>query len=203
MKEEMIGVLTDDKSNGYEEMAEQFIARRNHTIGVANVRSWSRTLAPGSSILDLGCGNGIPISKVLIEEGFDVWGIDASEKMICAFRSEFPGMHAECCAVEDSELYQHEFDGVIAWGLIFLLAPEMQRHVIHKMAKSLKPQGKFLFTAPEQEHMWIDVLTRRKSFSLGRHSYLQLLAENGLALDGEQTDEGDNHYYLSSKIEAV
>jgi len=196
----MIGVSTDDKSNGYEEMAEQFMARRNRTIGVASVRSWSRTLARGSSILDLGCGNGIPISKVLIEDGFDVWGIDASQKMIHAFRTEFPNMHAECCAVEDSDMYQREFDAVLAWGLIFLLAPELQRHVIHQVAKSLKPQGKFLFTAPEQAHMWIDVLTRRKSFSLGRDRYLQLLTENGLALDGEQTDEGDNHYYLSSKM---
>jgi 2-polyprenyl-3-methyl-5-hydroxy-6-metoxy-1,4-benzoquinol methylase len=198
----MASVSTNDKSNGYEEMeemAEHFMASRNPNIGVANIRSWSRARSTGSSVLDLGCGNGIPISKVLIEEGLDVYGVDASEKMICAFCSEFPHAHAVCAAVEDSDLYQREFDAVLAWGLFFLLAPELQRHVMRKVAKALKPQGKFLFTAPTQVLTWKDALTGRESFSLGRDGYLQLLKENGLVLNGEQTDEGDNHYYLSSK----
>jgi hypothetical protein len=56
-----------DKSNGYEEAAESFMSTRNPHVGVATVREWSQTLAPSSSILDLGCGHGMPISQVLIE----------------------------------------------------------------------------------------------------------------------------------------
>jgi 2-polyprenyl-3-methyl-5-hydroxy-6-metoxy-1,4-benzoquinol methylase len=109
--------LLPDKSNGYEEFAEDFMrAARNHRIGPSNVREWSRSLPRGSSILDLGCGSGVPISQVLIEEGFSVYGVDASQKMIRAFRKRFPTAHAECAAVEDSAFFNRMFDGVIAWA---------------------------------------------------------------------------------------
>jgi 2-polyprenyl-3-methyl-5-hydroxy-6-metoxy-1,4-benzoquinol methylase len=69
---------------------------RNPRIGAATVREWSKALPRGSSILDLGCGHGVPISQVLIDDGFSLYGVDASAKMIAAFRGRFP--HAEATA---------------------------------------------------------------------------------------------------------
>ena len=66
----------------YEEAADSFMSTRNPHIGVATVRKWSQTFAASSSILDLGCGHGMAISQVLVEEGFTVYGIDASTKLI-------------------------------------------------------------------------------------------------------------------------
>jgi hypothetical protein len=43
----------------------------------------------------------------------------------------FPNALAECSAVEDSEFFQRKFDGVVAWGLLFLLPPGIQSVVIH------------------------------------------------------------------------
>ena len=97
-----MSTIPRDKSNGYEKAAEHFMSARNVGIGGSTVREWSRTLAPGSSVLDLGCGHGVPISQVLVEEGFDVYGVDGSAKLIQAFRERFPFAHAECEAVEDS-----------------------------------------------------------------------------------------------------
>jgi 2-polyprenyl-3-methyl-5-hydroxy-6-metoxy-1,4-benzoquinol methylase len=188
-----------DKSNGYEEIAEHFMRARNPRIGPSNVRKWCRTLAPGSSILDLGCGNGVPISQVLVEEGLDIYGVDASAKMVEVFRERFPSAHAQCCAVEDSDFFGLTFDGVIAWGLMFLLSPDIQPLVIHKVANVLNRNGKFLFTTPEQAIIWNDSLTRRESISLGAERYRQLLRAAGFVLVGEESDEGDNHYYLASK----
>jgi 2-polyprenyl-3-methyl-5-hydroxy-6-metoxy-1,4-benzoquinol methylase len=188
-----------DKSNGYEEIAEHFMRARNPRIGPSNVREWCRTLAPGSSVLDLGCGNGVPISQLLIEEGFDVYGVDASAKLIAAFRSRFPHAHAECSAIEDSDFFGRKFDGVIAWGVMFLLPPDVQSVIIHKAAGVLNRNGKFLFTAPEQAITWSDSLTGRESISLGAERYEQLLRVEGFVLVGEESDESDNHYYLASK----
>jgi 2-polyprenyl-3-methyl-5-hydroxy-6-metoxy-1,4-benzoquinol methylase len=80
-------VTKEDKSNGYEELAEAFMSARNPRIGPAIIREWSKTLPRGCAILDLGCGHGVPISEALIAEGFGVYGVDASAKMIAAFRS--------------------------------------------------------------------------------------------------------------------
>jgi 2-polyprenyl-3-methyl-5-hydroxy-6-metoxy-1,4-benzoquinol methylase len=190
---------TPDKSNGYEEEAAAFMSRRNPRIGAATVCEWSNSLPRGSSVLDLGCGHGVPISQVLVDEGFTVYGIDASPKMIAAFRQRFPLTHAECAAVEDSEFFGRTFDGIVAWGLIFLLPAEVQPAIIAKVAKTLNRGGRFLFTSPEKAVTWQDTLTGRQSISLGAAEYQRILCAEGLTLDGEQSDEGDNHYYLASK----
>ena len=47
----------DDRSNGYEAVASEHIARRHPSIGVSSVRAWARSLS-GTAVLDLGCGRG-------------------------------------------------------------------------------------------------------------------------------------------------
>jgi len=188
-----------DKCNGCEAAGRQFMASRNPQIGTHTVREWSRRIARGSTILDLGCGHGVPISQVLIDEGFDVYRVNPSPKLIAAFRERFPTAHAECAAVEDSEFFWRAFDGVVAAGLMLLLPPNVQVTVIRKIGSSLNPAGKFLFTSPKEAATWRDILTGRESVSLGAERYLQIPHTEGLLLVDEQLDEGGNHYYLASK----
>ena len=49
---------------------------------------------------------------------------------------------------------------------------------------------------------WNDLLTRRASVSLGRDAYRSLLAEAGLQLERESTDEGGNHYFDAMRVHA-
>lgn len=190
-----------DKSNGYEEIAERFMHARDSYIGAATVMEWSQTLPRGCSILDLGCGHGVPISQALIYSGFAfaLYGVDASAKMISAFRARFPNAHAECSAAEDSEFFNRTFDGVVASGLMFLLPANVQKVVIGKVARALNPGGKFLFTSPAEAATWADALTGRESISLGVEGYRQVLCAEALTLVGEESDEGGNHYYFVSK----
>ena len=194
-----MSTIPRDMSNGYEEVAEDFMAARNVRIGPSTVRGWSRTLPPGSSILDLGCGHGVPISQVLVEGGFDVYGVDGSAKLIRAFRERFPRAHAECSAVEDSEFFGRTFDGVVAIGLMFLLAPAIQAEVVRKVGRALNLGGKFLFTSPKEPAEWRDSLTGRESVSLGAERYEEILREVGLTVVGKEVDEGGNHYYCVAK----
>ncbi len=175
------------------------MSSRNHCTGAATVREWSRALAPNSSVLDLGCGHGVPISQALVERGFTVYGVDASATLIAALHKRFPEVHLECAAVEDSEFFHCTFDGVVAWGLVFLLPASVQAALIHQVARVLNPGGRFLFTSPPEAVTWLDALTGRASISLGTDRYQQILHAEGLVLVGEELDEGENHYYLVSK----
>ena len=195
----MLGTVQQDKSNGYEQCAETFIRARNPRIGAAMVREWSKALPPASSVLDLGCGHGVPISQVLIHDGFAVFGVDASAKLIREFRERLPEAYSQCSAVEDSEFFRRTFDGVIAWGLMFLLPADVQMSLIGRVARALNPGGKFLFTSPREALTWPDALTGRTSISLGGEVYQEILRAAGLIVVGETLDEGDNHYYLVSK----
>ena len=189
------GTQNKDQSNGYEEMASTFINLRNPVVGVTTVLDWARSLSAGATILDLGCGSGIPISKALIESGFEVYGVDASRSLTAAFRQNFPEAHVACEAVEDASFFGRQFDGVVSWGLFFLLPAETQLALIQKVATALLPGGRFLFTSPSQVCTWEDNLTKRQSRSLGASAYRAALAAVGLKVINEYEDEGDNYYY--------
>lgn len=148
-------------------------------MGVATVRNWAESLSPGGSVLDLGCGHGMPISKALIDKGLAVYGIDASPSLIAAFRLRFPSATIECSAIEDSRFFARKFDGIVAWGLMFLLPPDVQATLIHKVALALRPGGRFLFTAPQQACEWLDNLTGQKSSSLGSATYRKIVESVG------------------------
>ena len=190
-----------DPSNGYEAVANEFTSGRVRSpiIGVATVREWARDLPRGGTVLDVGCGTGAPISQTLIELGFRVHGVDASPTMIAAFRARFPDAPSECAPAETSELLRGTYDGVVAWGLVFLLAPEAQEVLIRKMGAALAKGGRLLFTAPREAGTWSDNLTSLTSYSLGWEAYQSLLRDAGLTLTGSALDEGENHYYFARR----
>ena len=190
-------------SQGYEEVAEEFIAWRGRNsagIGVSVVAEWCQTLPSRATVLDLGCGTGVPISQVLIERGFQVYGVDASPTIVAAFRARFPDVPVECADVEDSQFFARTFDAVVAWGLLFLLEVEVQRRLIKRIAGALQGGGRLLFTAPKQTGSWPDIMTGRPQFSLGYDEYRKALEAEGLQLAGTRCDEGENHYYLAEKM---
>jgi 2-polyprenyl-3-methyl-5-hydroxy-6-metoxy-1,4-benzoquinol methylase len=184
-----------DQSNGYENIAAQFLAGRGNGIGVAAVRKWARTLPPGATVIDLGCGSGIPITQVLVTEGLNVCAVDASPSLVLAFQQNFPNIPVACEAVEDSAFFGRTFDAVLAWGLLFLLSSQQQQLLLQRIPSILNPCGRLLFTAPAQPVSWNDAMTRLESRSLGAEEYKRQLQSVGLSLLNEHEDEGQNHYY--------
>lgn len=192
-----------DASNGWEAAAGEFTAHRERSrIGVEVVRTWAQHLPTGASILDLGCGSGVPISEALINDGFVVCGIDASPTLAALFRARFPLAPIVCEPAETSRMFGRLFDGVVSVGLVFLLWKEKQEELIRRAGAALKPGGRLLFSSPRQTCTWLDLTTRRESRSLGADAYATMLSEAGLVLVGDATDEGGNYYYQAVKGDA-
>lgn len=201
-----MGTATEDSSNGYEAVANIYIAGRGtrarvgDSIGAAVVKAWADAFPPGATVLDLGSGPGEPSTRILQEAGLTTYAVDASPTMVAAFRERFPGVPIERNTVEASEFFNRTFRGVLAWGLLFLLDPAAQALVIEKVAQALEPQGRFLFTAPRQPLEWLDGMTGRRSQSLGERTYQRLLRDAGLTWVADALDEGENHYYFVEKV---
>lgn len=189
-----------DKSSGYETIAEVFARTRSASIGPGVVRNWAKRLRAGAAILDLGCGNGVPITETLIQDGFEVYGVDASATLVAQFRGRFPDVAVECHPVEESVFFNRTFDAAVAWGLLFLLPAATQRALVGKVARVLNAGGHFLFTAPRQACTWKDGMTGLLSLSLGQTEYEGALEAHGLALVGNDEDEGGNYYYLATRL---
>jgi len=192
-----------DPSNGYEGVAPEFLAGRGRApataIGASEVRAWARKLPRGATVIDLGCGTGLPITKVLVGEGLNVYAIDAAPSLVEAFRHNLPGIPVKCESVEDSLFFKRKFDAVLSWGLIFLLLPEAQRSLIRRMADLLVPGGRLLFTAQAEAQVWNDAMTGLESRSLGAAEYRRLLSAADLEISSEYEDVGQNHYFDACK----
>jgi len=190
-----------DRSNGYEGVAAEFLAGRGRApstaIGTKAVRNWARMLPRGATVVDLGCGSGLPITKVLVSEGLNVYAIDASPSLVEAFRQNFPEIPVACESVEDSSFFDRAFEGAVAWGLMFLLRPEHQRRLIERIADILVPGGRLLFTAWPEPLVWNDAMTGLESRSLGREEYRRQLEAVGLSVI--EYDDGEDYYFDACK----
>lgn len=173
--------------------------RVGDAVGAGTVRAWAQAIPPEATVLDLGSGPGDPGTRILREAGLATYAVDASAAMVAAFRERFPGVPVEQNTAEASRFFDRTFDGVLAWGLLFLLKPAAQALVIGKVAGALNPGGRFLFTAPKEPLEWLDAMTDRPSQSLEAQTYERLLREAGLTWVAGAEDEGGNHYYFVEK----
>lgn len=190
-----------DLSNGYESVSEEFLARRGNrrtrsiAIGVKEVRKWAKTLPRGGSVIDLGCGPGFPITVVLVEEGLQVFGVDAAPSFVAAFQRNLPGTPIICESVLESRWFDQTFDAVLSIGLVFLLKTEEQHRLIRRFADALAPGGRLLFTSSAEPAVWNDAMTGLESISLGAEEYRKLLGAAGISVAKEYEDVGENHYF--------
>ncbi len=192
-----------DPSNGYEAVSAEFLARRGSGrstgVGVNAVRTWAGTLPHRAAVIDLGCGPGFPITEVLVAQDLNVFGVDAAPSFVQAFRRNLPNTPVACEPVQESRFFDRTFDGVLAWGLMFLLSPEDQRRLIQKIAGILVPGGHLLFTSPAEPSVWNDAKTGLESRSLGAEEYRRQLSAVAISISSEYEDEGQNHYFDAFK----
>jgi SAM-dependent methyltransferase len=107
-------------------------------------------LAPGASILDVGCGAGLPISGYLIEKGFAVTGVDSSGPLLELCRGRFPGQKWVLADMRTLAL-ERQFDGILAWDSFFHLSPQDQRAMFPIFAQHAGPGAALMFTSGPQQ----------------------------------------------------
>ena len=107
-----------------------------------------KKLPKKGTVLDLGCGPGIPITKELVKRGFSVTGIDLSDKMIWLARKNVPNAKY-CCISMTSIKFSNEFDGIISSYSMLCLNPEDFKKTAAKVSKALKKGGYFLLVLNE------------------------------------------------------
>lgn len=181
-------------------MADTFrVAREEASVGAALLSAWARALPQGTTVLDLGCGTGVPVTAALVHAGCEVWGIDAAPSLLRVFHERFPQRPVACEDIGTSSFFSRRFDAVVAVGVMFLLPPLAQQELVRRVADALVPEGVFLFTAPPMPAAWDDVLTGRRSESLGAAAYRAALAAVDFEIVAEMEDEGANHYFLARR----
>jgi SAM-dependent methyltransferase len=190
-----------DAARFYEAQALKYLDVRDRSrVGGEIVQSWAKSLPSGSTIVEIACGGGYPITQVLVDSGLAIWAIDTSPTLLRQFRLRFPTIPTQCASALDSDYFRRTFEAVISIGLVFLLHEDEQLAFLHRVSEILEPRGRFLFTAPVETGVWRDVTTGLECRSLGRIAYTRALERVGLRVIRTHVDEGANNYYEAEKI---
>jgi len=191
-------------ASAWESVADWFIQHSaTSTVGCGIIEQWAQAIPARADVLDVGCGSGSPRSQALMRNDFRLYGVDGAPTLAAAFKDRFPDAQVACENVTESRFFDTSFDGILAWGLVFLLPPDEQRSLLDRLVAVLKPQGRLLFTAPSQQCTWNDATTGRQSVSLCSDAYRAHLSALGAPVVNEFDDEGGNHYYSAQKIQSL
>ncbi len=190
-----------DAANFYETQAMKYLDVRDRSrVGTGIVQSWARSLPSGSTVVDIACGGGYPITRTLVDSGLVVWVIDTSPTLLKQFRLRFPTIPTQCASALDSDYFGRTFDAVTSIGFLFLLRENEQLTFLRRVSEILGPHGRLLFTAPVEMGTWQDVTTGLECWSLGRAAYARALEREGFRVIRTHIDEGENNYYEAEKI---
>lgn len=193
--------MSTDSAAAYDMHAHDFLRGRDASmIGSQVVEQWARTLSPGADVMELACGGGHPITRVLQAVGLRIWAVDSSPTLVAEFARRFPSVPVQCARVQDSDFFGRHFDAAIAVGLLFLLPARDQIALIEAVGKVLVPGGRFLFMAPTEIGTWNDLNTGLVCQSLGRAQYEACLNAAGFGIVGTFIDQGHNHYYDAQRV---
>jgi SAM-dependent methyltransferase len=195
--------MSADSASAYEKHARAFLSARDRsTVGAEVVKRWASSLSPGMAVLEIGCGGGLPVTRVLVDAGLKVWAVDSSPTLLSEFRVRFPDIPVDCASALESSYFGRKFAAVISIGLVFLLQPEEQATFIHRVSELIVAGGRFLFTAPVEIGTWVDTGTGHECRSLGRQRYESILAEAGFRVVATYEDEGRNNHYEAERVPA-
>jgi SAM-dependent methyltransferase len=148
---------------------------------------------PGqASVLDLGCGTGVPILKYLTDQNIKVTGVDASEKILEIARTNFPDVPFILQDMRQLDL-DTKFDAIIAWHSFFHLPADDQPAMFERFAGHLNANGVLLFTSgTEHGEAWGNIGGEDLFHaSLDTAEYKNLLHKNSFKVLKHTTDDND------------
>jgi ubiquinone/menaquinone biosynthesis C-methylase UbiE len=106
----------------------------------------SKLPSKGSKILDIGCGTGRPVCSTLADAGHDVLGIDVSDVMLQAARSNVKNSRFEQIDYRNFKADGESFDAItVYFSLIAGVTQDNIREAFQQIYKWLKPGGLFVF----------------------------------------------------------
>ena len=124
----------------YDQNAEQFFKTTADVDFTDTQDRFLRYLAPGSRILDLGCGSGRD-TRYFMEKGYQVDATDGSAE-ICRLASEYTGIPVRQMLFNELDA-EEEYDGIWACASILHLPEDELRDVMHRIGTALKEGGIF------------------------------------------------------------
>lgn len=142
---------TDLVRDGYDKIAQIYLASRDRLKSGKYIQQLLKYLPKQSTILDLGCGAGIPVDDILLKAGHEVIGIDISSEQIKLARKNCPHGQFLVGDIFDLDKNEYEVDAVISFYTIFHIPRESHGKWLKIISTYLKKGGLLLLTMGDRE----------------------------------------------------
>jgi SAM-dependent methyltransferase len=162
------------------------------------LRRLEARIPAGARVLDLGCGNGVPVARELARR-HAVTGVDLSPVQVERARALVPGATFVCADMGEAAFGPASFDAVVAFYSIINVPLSRQPALIARIAGWLAPGGWLLATVGrvaqtgiERDFRGVAGVTMFWSYG-DAAQYRAWLADAGLAIveEGVQPKDGD------------
>lgn len=189
----------DDVREGYERIAETYAAQRDQFKSAPYLKRFIDSIPSGGRILDLGCGAGQPVDAFLVTHGFQVHGIDISERMIDLARRNVPEATYEVRNMMDLADGEITFDGIVAFYSIFHTPRSEHQSLFHRLASFLNKGGSLLITMGAVEWEGIDDFHGTDMYwsHFGQDENTKMVERAGFRILSNETDHtGDEQHQI-------
>jgi SAM-dependent methyltransferase len=161
-----------------------------------------RRLRSGASVLDLGCGCGVPVARALAAAGHAVTGVDISEVQVERARALVPSARFIQADATEVDLPPGSFDAVVCLYALIHIPLEEQRALLARVASWLRPGGCLVATAGHRawtgtEADWLGGGADMWWSHADASTYRGWLADTGFAIESEEfVPEGSGGHAL-------
>ena len=131
--------------DGYDQIAEQYLAVLSRPRADDPRDLWTghllRHLSPGSTVLDLGCGPGVPTAAAFAAAGHRVVGVDISPRQIELARSRVPNASFVVADVTEFDAEPASFDAAMALFSLTHVPRDRYPALFTRLVGWLRPGG--------------------------------------------------------------
>jgi len=188
---------------GYDRIAEKYQAIRHTFDNKRELGEFASLLPKNGKVLDVGCGDGVPVAQFLAECGFDVTGIDFSKNMLKLASKNVPKAKFVLKDMTKLDLEIDSFDGLTAFYSIIHVPRERHFFMFQSFHRILKPKGILLICLGPDEweatdkyygvEMFWSHYNPMKSLQLVKKAGFEIISDNVLVRGGER------HYWILAK----
>jgi len=130
---------------GYDQIAPHFGVFRSQFSNEQELDFLCSLLPEKAKILDVGCGNGIPVARYFVRKGYEVTGVDISEKMLELARKNVPQATYFNYDMNELDFEENSFNAITALYSLFHVPKEKHFKILQNFFRMLKPGGVLFF----------------------------------------------------------
>lgn len=166
------------------------------------LKNYLAQLVPSPSILDIGCGSGVPYGQYLVENQCKLTGIDISQAQIEKAKKNLPASTTLICGDFLSTRLEPYYDGIVMLYSLYHIHRDQHHAVLSKLYELLDDEGVILMNIRTE-----DAAMKYKDHFCGKPMlwshyawpvFSEMLTMHGFVYDviGDEKDHGSPESHL-------